>query len=296
MRWHICFAVSIFFFLLVSTVSAFDPTETFTYSNFSHSRYYGSGDANNDGYNDIISADDLTNVSIFLWNITSGDWNPRIIRKAGNYLTYIRINDVNRDGYNDIVTAGWMSNISILLWNSTMNDWDTPIYKLAGYLVTGLWIGDANNDGQNDIVVTNYGDDTISIILGKFPPMSVILNPILPEIDTDGKIILNWSQEEIATIYYVYRNYSKITSVLGLNPIAAVSKNNYVDTVTLNGTYYYVIVAGNAYGNSSISNCESVQVEISLEKREIPGFNFLLLLIPTIAIITIYSRKKFTLI
>ncbi len=57
MRWHLCFAASIFFFLLVSTTSAFDPTETFTYSNFSHSRYYGSGDANNDGVVNQIDID-----------------------------------------------------------------------------------------------------------------------------------------------------------------------------------------------------------------------------------------------
>jgi len=39
------------FFLIFATIISTSalPTDTFTYSNFSHSRYYGSGDANNDG-------------------------------------------------------------------------------------------------------------------------------------------------------------------------------------------------------------------------------------------------------
>ena len=44
---RLLFSVFVFSLLLIPALAA--PTDTFTYSNFSHSRYYGSGDANNDG-------------------------------------------------------------------------------------------------------------------------------------------------------------------------------------------------------------------------------------------------------
>ena len=49
-----------------------------------------------------------------------------------------------------------------------------------------------------------------------------------------------------------------------MTAIEIVSVSNYQDTILVDDTYYYVIVAGNAAGNSSISNCESVIVQTSI--------------------------------
>ncbi|NVM56069.1 MAG: hypothetical protein HWN66_20390, partial [Candidatus Helarchaeota archaeon] len=90
-----------------------------------------------------------------------------------------------------------------------------------------------------------------------FPP---VLEPILPNPDYDGLLELNWSSMLTATVYHVYRNTSPITSVDGMIPIASISTTKYQETIRIRGTYYYVVVAGNPLGNSSISNCENVQV------------------------------------
>ena len=50
--------------------------------------------------------------------------------------------------------------------------------------------------------------------------------------------------------------------VSSLTPIETATSSTFEDTITSSGDYYYVIVAGNPMGNSSISNCESVQVEL----------------------------------
>ncbi|MFX1296610.1 MAG: DUF1349 domain-containing protein [Promethearchaeota archaeon] len=101
-----------------------------------------------------------------------------------------------------------------------------------------------------------------SVVVAISPPNPPILYPILPEIDDDGIVRLNWSDGENITTYYVYRATSKITSIANFSAIAAVPTSNYQDSISRNGIYYYVIVASNAYGNSSISNCESVVVAI----------------------------------
>jgi hypothetical protein len=127
-------------------------------------------DANNDGYNDIATANAGSNdISILLWNSTSGDWGPQITKSVGNYPCTVFIGDANNDGYNDIATTNVESNdISILLWNSTLEDWDPQITKAVGGLLDGIYntiIEDANNDGYNDIVTANFGSNDISIFL-----------------------------------------------------------------------------------------------------------------------------------
>lgn len=108
-----------------------------------------------------------------------------------------------------------------------------------------------NGTGQSPI----SNCENVTVIL---PPNAPILYPITPNPDDDGKINLNWSDVTEATKYYIFRNISIITSVNVLTPIAIVFESHYTDTIFINGTYYYVIVAGNEAGNSSISNCESV--------------------------------------
>jgi hypothetical protein len=99
-------------------------------------------------------------------------------------------------------------------------------------------------------------------------PSAPQLDSIVPNPDLDGVIQLHWSLVADASIYYIYRATSNITSVLGITPIQTAATNSCLDTITTNGFYYYVIVASNGSGNSTPSNCESVQVDLF----EIPGF------------------------
>lgn len=94
-------------------------------------------------------------------------------------------------------------------------------------------------------------------------PENTSLNTILPNPDNDGIIYLNWTRIVYAFEYFVFRNTSEITSIDNLLPIATVVENNYTDTINSNGTYYYVVIARAAVGNSTISNCENVSVQLS---------------------------------
>ena len=75
-----------------------------------------------------------------------------------------------------------------------------------------------------------------------------------------GSIALSWATSSSASWYYIYRNTSLISTVTGLTFISNITSNSYTDNVSALGTYYYVIIAANQFGNSSISNCVSVAI------------------------------------
>jgi len=125
------------------------------------------GDANNDGWNDIVTANFYgNNVSILLWNSTTSYWDEKIGKSVGIYPTSISIGDVNNDGFNDIVAGNQNTNdVSIFLWNASINDWNNDSRLSVGGSPWYVYIADANNDGWNDIVTANYMTNDVSIIL-----------------------------------------------------------------------------------------------------------------------------------
>ncbi|MFX0049235.1 MAG: PKD domain-containing protein, partial [Candidatus Hermodarchaeota archaeon] len=72
---------------------------------------------NNDGYNDIVSANFLSDdISILLWNPISGSWKTKITKPTGDGCCCVFIEDANNDGYNEIITSNaWSNDISILI-------------------------------------------------------------------------------------------------------------------------------------------------------------------------------------
>ncbi|MHA1276742.1 MAG: FG-GAP-like repeat-containing protein [Candidatus Helarchaeota archaeon] len=126
------------------------------------------------------------------------------------------------------------------------------------------------------------------------PEKAPQLNKITPDPNTNGQIYLDWDDVNGATIYYIYRATFNITSVAGLTPIAVTTSSSYVDTVTEDATYFYVIMAGNSAGNTTISLSRSVAVTLSLGGG--PNLFPLILIIGigiAIAVISfIYIRKR----
>jgi len=115
------------------------------------------GDANNDGYNDIVACNNVHN--------TINDWNPEFKRTIRLYPTGVFIGDSNNDGFNDIVTCNSNDDtLSIILWNNTISDWEPQILISIGRSPQSVSIGDVNNDGFNDVVTSNRNDNDISII------------------------------------------------------------------------------------------------------------------------------------
>ena len=94
------------------------------------------GDANNDGQNDIVTANSNDNtVSILCWNTTAGDWDAKLTKSVGATSISVRIGDANNDGQNDIVLANQdHDTVSILLWNTITGNWNPQITKNVGDL------------------------------------------------------------------------------------------------------------------------------------------------------------------
>ena len=176
------------------------------------------------------------------------------------------------------------------LWNVT---WGSA-YEDPGHDVAVDIDGSVYCSGSTETFGAG-GNDFALVKFGLKPPEPPVLDPISPDPDEDGIIELNWSAVTEVDKYYIYRELSNITSVVGLTPKYAVTESNYTDTLATNGTYYYVIVAGTAFENSSISNCESVTVAIPPEPEEpggIPGFELVYILIGLLALIYIGQRRS----
>ncbi len=122
------------------------------------------------------------------------------------------------------------------------------------------------------------------------PKQAPTLNAISPNPDDDGSIYLDWDDVDGATIYYIYRNTINVIIVGASTPIAVVSTSSYQDTVESEGSYYYVIVAGNGAGNTSASNMEDVAMDFP--GGGIPGFEMLFLSIGIFTILVRFHRKR----
>ncbi|HMF30815.1 MAG TPA: hypothetical protein VKK79_05350, partial [Candidatus Lokiarchaeia archaeon] len=95
-------------------------------------------------------------------------------------------------------------------------------------------------------------------------PGAPSLNLITPNPNYNGHINLTWSSSPGATTYYLYRNTSSFIVTTGLTPINSTGSTSVQDTIVINGTYFYAVVAGNSSGNSSLSSCQSVAVKLIL--------------------------------
>lgn len=97
-------------------------------------------------------------------------------------------------------------------------------------------------------------------------PVAPVISAIDPNPDNDGNINLNWNDVADADSYKIYRYNDTITEINSSVSMIAETLSSeataYQDSGLENDTYYYVIVAFNEIGNSSISNCVSVLVEI----------------------------------
>ncbi|MBW1931589.1 MAG: carboxypeptidase regulatory-like domain-containing protein [Candidatus Helarchaeota archaeon] len=111
------------------------------------------------------------------------------------------------------------------------------------------------------------------------PPAAPVLQPIAPNPSLSGTITLNWTAVPEVAFYYVFRDTAEITSITGLTPIATVAGTSFQETLRVNGTYYYVILAHNNFGNSSPSNCEGVTVALTPVGEYLPNQNLLALIL-----------------
>ncbi len=155
-------------------------------------------------------------------------------------------------------------------------------------------------DSANYIAVTwidftdyNGAGTDYDIFARKFSgsPNSPELAFIIPNPTESNLVSLHWKHVPGANSYYIYRSSSYIWSLDGLYPIASVFANNYLDSLSSEGFYYYVIVAWNTNGNSSHSNCQYVEYSLP-HVREFTLISSLIIGVFVISLVILKNRKN----
>lgn len=126
------------------------------------------GDFNNDGFADIVTANESTpgNISILLGSGNGSFSSVPALIAVGNEPHSVVVADVNKDGRADLITTNIASsNISVLLGagNGTFSG---AVGYNAGAGAAAATVGDFNGDGKVDIATANLMGNTVSILAG----------------------------------------------------------------------------------------------------------------------------------
>jgi hypothetical protein len=113
--------------------------------------------------------------------------------------------------------------------------------------------------------------------------------------DDDGDFDLTWTASSGALTYAIYQYDSYITEINGSLTLIAAGVTDLTNSLSsyTNGTYYFIVVANNSYGET-LSNCIQIVVEIppsEAAEPEIPGYNLLFLSLMLIIVSGLVIRK-----
>ncbi len=130
-----------------------------------------------------------------------------------------------------------------------------------------------------------------------FPaPSAPIVNPILPNQNTNGSVKITWNNDPLVNTYNVYRNNEVPSSNnFGNLVISSYTGTSYTENNVPEGTWYYIVVAINENGTSPISNAVNVMVDIPNSESSISGFDLGFIFwmnLLMISIISLYIRKR----
>ncbi|MHA1231219.1 MAG: hypothetical protein ACTSRP_13830 [Candidatus Helarchaeota archaeon] len=153
-------------------------------------------------------------------------------------------------------------NSTFIFFNLTVNAIDdiTPSFLID------------QNDNLHVVYSSNTSDyDIFYLNITYNPPFQQFIpthTTLMPPYINKNTISLYWTAVENATSYYVYMSSSPINDVSQLIPVKKIDSTGgspYVScdlVINKSGTYYFVIIASNQYGNSTISNCEAILVSL----------------------------------
>lgn len=136
--------------------------------------------------------------------------------------------------------------------------------------------------------VLQYSVKVIDLTPGYTVPYAPTLEITSTNPSADNKVVLVWISDFYSDNFTLYRSTTCITSLSGLTALASVARSPYTDTLTNAGTYYYVVIATNIYGDSAISNC--VKMEFT---GGIAGFDVLLLTCVSVICVLAIKHKRF---
>ncbi|MHA1198684.1 MAG: hypothetical protein ACTSQF_04955 [Candidatus Heimdallarchaeaceae archaeon] len=237
-------------------------------------------------YSDIDNNGIDADIFYTFWNSTSTSWNATTVISTesdeNSYLPGVVVDELQNVfiswwDLSDLGTLDIDFDIFFKYWDASGEYWNTT------QVVTDDNTSDAELSENSPIDIDRWGNvhliwEDYSDMLGaggsdydvfyKRLDLSSLNAPILQSISpapsTTGNIDLQWSSVPYVDTYSVYRSDTAISSVSGLTPITIVNTIDFADLGLSDGTYYYVIVANNPYLDSTISNEESVDVEIPI--------------------------------
>lgn len=146
------------------------------------------GDFNNDGIQDVVTANMTDTASIRLGDGSGGFLTPAPPNAVlGTRPNSVAVGDFNGDGNQDFATSNLDSNnVSIRLGNGT-GGFTLPVVPEIAFsrFPSEVFVGDFNSDGRDDLAVVN--DNRVSIRLGN--GASGFSSPSVPELSLPGPAI-----------------------------------------------------------------------------------------------------------
>jgi hypothetical protein len=161
-----------------------------------------------------------------------------------------------------------LSTTTVISASSIGNSYPRNIHTDSMNYVHTVWY-----DYSNDLLGSGADPD---IFYKKFvgPPTVPNLASFVPNTRTIGNLAIEWSPSKGADEYSIYRSNSYIWDVEELSPLATSANNTFVDELNETGIYYYGIVASSDFGDSDISNIESVEIIESEPSGLFADFNW----------------------
>jgi hypothetical protein len=199
-----------------------------------------------------------------LWNRTwggTGYSNSQgtgvTVDPAGNPCI-VGITDAYGSGMDEAFAVKY-SNYGTQIWNATFGFTQSAF----GTGIVGNAAGDLFMCGMDTNPVTNNLDAFIVDYTPLPIPLAPVLGTVTPATSINGTLFLSWSTSTGATSYNIYE-YSH--PILSLNdstvPVGTFPGTSGSATFYASGTYYFVVTAVNASGESNISNYQSGIVDL----------------------------------
>ncbi|MHA1981428.1 MAG: CARDB domain-containing protein [Promethearchaeota archaeon] len=202
------------------------------------------------------------------------------------------------DGIFDLTwtAASLTNNYSVYRSSSFITEIDGSLTLLADEITDLTLALTGYEDGTYYFIVVahnNHGDTLSNCIEVNVelpaPPGDFTLSSNAGEPDTDGIFDLSWTAASLANNYSVYRSSSFITEIDGSLTLLAneITDLNHALSGYEDGTYYFIVVAHNNYGDT-LSNC----IEITVEKTIVLGYDLALILLTMLGITFLIIKPK----
>ncbi|MFT6923849.1 MAG: putative repeat protein (TIGR01451 family) [Crocinitomicaceae bacterium] len=162
----ICFIFSISISKLLTAQFESDIPLAFFASNGNGSTMVRTGDIDNDGDQDIISASISSTSIVWSENLGNGVFTvPKLVADySGNSLEAICVSDVDGDGYVDVISTV-LSTPSYINWSRNLgNGTFGPLQLITdlAWYPQGIFTTDLDNDGDEDLLSASSADDKIA--------------------------------------------------------------------------------------------------------------------------------------